>query len=74
MSIAGRLCCETECCEWGNINSESTNCSICDISFIPNIEHNKDINDYYIEYYGTDKDDGDICLLCLINIFFIDNK
>ena len=62
---AGRLCEEEECCEWGDLNNVITFCYVCDKNFIPNDEHDKDISNSFLYYYGSEKDVGDICYKCL---------
>ena len=66
---AGRLCPETGCCEYGDLNNEETECCECKKIIIPVEEHEFDKKEYYQNYYGSELDDGDICYECLEKIF-----
>ena len=65
---AGRLCEEPECCEWGEANWLESECGMCEIIMIPAVEHEKDEDSLYENYYGSPDDDGDICYVCLTNL------
>ena len=59
---------EEDCCEFGDINNQESECCKCDKTMIPSEEHNKDSSDLYVRYYGSEEDDGDICYKCCVRL------
>ena len=74
ISEAGRLCEEEDCCEFGDINNQESECCKCDKTMIPSEEHDKDDSELFLKYYGSEEDDGDICYECLCKIEFEDSE
>lgn len=66
---AGRLCEERECCEYGDLNWEITQCINCNCDFLPVKHHDRDRDHLYYDYYDN-YDEGDICFDCVAPLIY----